>query len=459
MMQYFKGKEDMGLDASLKLLNLAPDATIDDANQAYAVFHRMIDQFHQDADPQERGDRQEDIDLLTCAYEKAVAYLSDRDPISRASAKSVPRPSINHAHESTGLQFTLNFTSDTHGKQPVGDIPASNEPDNQPVEDAISITTRRLQQTESALPDAQQRVESSTAAVEAANRRYESAKQASINAVVNAKSSETMALLLEIEAKRATDDAVAVAEKAHHRAAAAQQAAKQAMAKATAAKALAKRVRKTEGIAAAEAVRAEACLEKETTRLKALTHTLVQTRNRIKIFNGAVAETNAQQTPLPVDSPAVTSGDRYSSAPGRLTDDRQKVLADLLEIEASLNGIKQKAISVGEADALLNTSEQTLERRLHHRISYPEDQRPMLFMNGCMIPIFDLSRTGMRLEADESMTCPRIVRGTIDFTNRPPIKVTGKVVRQDENGWGMKLVTRIGKRILDQERLRLNASD
>ena len=47
-MLYFKGKEDMGLDASLKLLDLSPDATIDDANQAYTYLHQMVDLFHRE---------------------------------------------------------------------------------------------------------------------------------------------------------------------------------------------------------------------------------------------------------------------------------------------------------------------------------------------------------------------------------------------------------------------------
>jgi hypothetical protein len=63
----------------------------------------------------------------------------------------------------------------------------------------------------------------------------------------------------------------------------------------------------------------------------------------------------------------------------------------------------------------------------------------------------------MRLEPDAAMAGSRIVRGVIAFSSRPPVKVTGKVVRQDDAGLGLKLVTRIGNHILDQERLRLRA--
>ena len=66
-MLFFKGKDDMGLEASLKLLDLPPDATVDDANQAYDNLHGMIDRFHLEAGAGERGDRQEDLELLVWA--------------------------------------------------------------------------------------------------------------------------------------------------------------------------------------------------------------------------------------------------------------------------------------------------------------------------------------------------------------------------------------------------------
>lgn len=115
-MLYFNGKEDMGLEASLKLLDLPPDATIDDANQAYAYLHSMVDVFHQDDGAGNRGDRREDMELLTCAYEKAVAYLSDRHPPSAAIAPS-PRAG-GGGPESTDLHFTINFNADTTGDTP-----------------------------------------------------------------------------------------------------------------------------------------------------------------------------------------------------------------------------------------------------------------------------------------------------------------------------------------------------
>ena len=63
----------------------------------------------------------------------------------------------------------------------------------------------------------------------------------------------------------------------------------------------------------------------------------------------------------------------------------------------------------------------------------------------------------MRLEPNAAMTDSCIVRGVITFHSRSPMKVTGKVVRQDDAGLGLKLVTRIGRRLLDQERMRLSA--
>jgi hypothetical protein len=78
-------------------------------------------------------------------------------------------------------------------------------------------------------------------------------------------------------------------------------------------------------------------------------------------------------------------------------------------------------------------------------------------MGGRSIPISDLSTAGMRLETDHDMDAPRIVRGAITFAGQRPLPITGKVVRADEQGLGLRLVTRIGNHILEREHLRLSA--
>jgi hypothetical protein len=420
----------------------------------------MIDLFHQDPGAGDRGDRQEDIDLLVCAYEKAVAYLSDRDPqntpaLSIASSRS----STVDGPSSTDLHFTINVSAETDNGPSAGDAPSLPEPNARTVEDAISITSRRMQQTESALPAAQQAVESATAAVMAANRRHEQARQASLTAAVFATSAKKRMMLLEIEAKRAMQDAIAVAEKARDRVAAARQAAKDAAAEADKARKKASRVKKSEETAAAEAVCAEDRLEKEKVRLKALTHTLVETRSRMRMFQDTTAAIEKQDTDVDIHQ-VVMSDDRLPStqAVGGEMSTRQQVMSDLLEIEASLNARKRDPMPVHDkGDALAGAAEPNAERRRHHRVIYPGDQCPLLSIDGRTITILDLSTAGMRLEPDAAMAGSRIVRGVIAFSSRPPVKVTGKVVRQDDAGLGLKLVTRIGNHILDQERLRLRA--
>jgi len=459
-MLFFKGKEDMGLEASLKLLDLPPDATIDDANQAYSYLHRMIDLFHQDAGAGERGGRQEDMDLLTCAYEKAVAYLSDRDPQNGPSLSIVPpRFSVVDGSPSTDLHFTINVSSESDKDPFPGDIPSLPEPNARTVEDAISITSKRIQQTESALAVSQKAVESATAAVDVASRRHDRAKQARLAAAIAATSGKNRALLLEIEAKRAMQDAIAVAEKARARVAAARQAAKEAAAEADKARKQASRVKKSEETAAAEAVCAEDLLEKEKVRLKTLTHTLVEARSRMRMFQDTTAAIEKQDAGVDIH-PEVVPDDRSSSAQavGGEAAARQRIMRELLEIEASLHARKQDSIPVHvHGTALTGAAEPSGERRQHHRVVYPAGQCPLLSIDGREIPILDLSTTGMRLESDAAITGSRIVRGVISFTSRPPVKVTGKVVRQDDDGLGLKLVTRIGNHILDQERLRLRA--
>ena len=442
------------------MLDLPPDATIDDANQAYAYLHRMLDLFHQDTGDRDRGDRQEDMDLLTCAYEKAIVYLSGQDSQPVESAEIPPRPSVVDAPKSTDFHFTLNFSADSDKDASLDAGSPLSEPNVQTVEDAISIISRQLHQTESVLPGAQQAVESAKAAAEAANRQHESAKQAKMTAVIAAKSAKTRALLLEIEAKRAMEDAIALAEKARDRVIAARQAAREARAEVDKAREQAGCAGKSEMTAAAEVVCSEDRLEKAKVQLKALTLTLVETRHRMGMFQDTTAATEKKNPEARIDSPAVMPDDQFSlpHATEREEPDREQIMSDLLEIEASFDAGKREPIplSVDGAD-LQDGTGRAVERRRHHRISYPLDQGPVLSIDGRMIPVLDLSTAGMRLQWDDAVACPHIVRGVIAFTDQRPVTVTGKVVRQNDHGLGLRLVTRIGKHILDQERFRLCA--
>ena len=459
-MLFFNEKDNMGLEASLKLLDLPPDASVDDANQAYGDLHRMIEQFHQDADAGDRGDRQEDVDLLTCAYEKAVAHLSDRDPTKVPASSIVPsRSSVVDRIPSTDLHFTIKVSSEAEDDSSPGDASSLPEPNARTVEDAISITSRRMRQTESALPVAQHAVESAVAVLDAAKHRHEQSKQASLTALVSAASAKNRAILMEIEAKRAVQDAIAVAEKARDRVASAKQTAKEAAAEADKARKQASRVKKSEETAAAEAVCAEDRLENEKVRLKALTHTLVETRSRMRMFQDTTATMEKQDAYVDIHPSAMT-GDRFPSnqAVGGETLARQRIMADLLEIEASLKARnRDPRLSQVNGTAWPGDAEPNSERRQHHRVIYPADQCPWLSIDGRMIFVLDLSTAGMRLKPDAVLAGRRIVRGVIDFPSRSPVKVTGKVVHQGDAGLGLKLVTRIGNHVLDQERLRLRA--
>ena len=91
------------------------------------------------------------------------------------------------------------------------------------------------------------------------------------------------------------------------------------------------------------------------------------------------------------------------------------------------------------------------------RLAYPPGLGPFLAIDGQQVAVLDVSSSGLRLEPNDAMCGLRIVRGMVAFGGRQPIRVTGKVVRQDGSGLGLKLVTRIGDCILDQERQRLSA--
>lgn len=440
----------MGLEASLKLLDLAPDATIEDANQAYADLHRMIDLFHKDAGSADKGSREEDLELLTSAYEKAIVHLSDRSSASVGAGGGPSTTAPRVAARSTDFHFTINFpdSGDAAPKVPGGtQLP---EPNGSTVEDAISITERRMRQAKEALPGAQEAVDAAAFEFEAAGQRHGHAKQARINAVVAAKSAKSRALLLEIEAKRTMDAAIAAAERARDQVAAARQAARQAKEQAQTARQEAVRIRQSEEAAAAEVICAQDRLDQKKARLQVLTHSLLQTRNQMKML---------QDTTKPASS---VGEDAVTSLADPLTegsdDDRQQILSDLLELEAFLRDGKPKAIQENKrTETAANTAGVDVERRRHPRMTYPPGRYPILSVGGCSIPVLDVSSTGLRLMADGALAGQRIVRGALALGDGKAVNIAGKVVRNDDQGLGVKLVTRIGRCILDQERVRLSA--
>jgi hypothetical protein len=453
-MAFFTGKEDMGQEASLKLLDLAPDATVDDANLAYGCLHRMVDRFHKEADEEDRGSRDEDMELLTCAYEKAIAFISDPHPASGLQESAFSPESKAAAAERADLHFTVNFTADSN-KRGATEDESLPEPNQRTIQDAIAITTRRVRQTEAALPEAREAVDAALSAARDAERRHERARQARIDADIAAKSAKSRVLLLETEAKRAMEEAIAVAQKARDRVLAARQAARQANQQAETAIKEAGRVRKSEETAAAQVVCAEDLLEKEKHRLQTLTHALLQTRERMKLFEAAgegAQNPGKEPSVAPRKRPVDTREDDLQQ------NDRQRILSDLMEIEASLQSRKQHPDrSPSIAESAKEAVDPDSERRRHPRIVYPPHRCPVLSIEGRSIPIIDMSTAGLRLSPDAAATDLRIVRGAVVFDDGPPVSVAGRVVRRDDRGLGLKLATRIGNRILERERMRLCA--
>ena len=451
-MLFFKGKDDMGLEASLKLLDLTPDATVDDANQSYAYLHRMIDLFYRDTERPEDGNLQEDMDLLTCAYEKAVAYLSDPMAEREAPADG-PRPSSTTSP--TDLHFTINFGDDGTPSAPDDRSASLPAPNAQTVREAIDITRRQLREIEATLPQAHQVVESATAAVAAAHQRHEQARTARVNAMVNAKAARTRALLLEVDARRAMAEAIAVAEKARDRVTAARASAQKAGAAAQQARQQADEVKKSEETAAAEAICAEDRLEQARSRLNDMTLKMVEIRKRMSLFREAGADDDGPA--VAVDAPATAASlEPVEAADSATAADRKQIMDDLLAIEASLQH-RDRPPRPAPDMALPPAVEDPGEKRRHPRIVYPGDQRPCFVVDGRSFPVLDLSRSGMRLMADDALCHPRILRGTLPLGSGQPVSVTGRVIRHDDSGYGVRLVTRLGDHLLTQERRRLGA--
>ncbi|HSO18813.1 MAG TPA: PilZ domain-containing protein, partial [Desulfosarcina sp.] len=137
--------------------------------------------------------------------------------------------------------------------------------------------------------------------------------------------------------------------------------------------------------------------------------------------------------------------------------DRRQIMADLLAIESSLQARHRTGRGrPSGGDAAEEAAPQDDERRRHPRLVYPPDRRPLLRVQGRQIPVSDLSTAGMCLASDDLLEGVRIVRGSMMLGGRRPVEVSGRVVRQGAHGLGLKLVTRIGDHILDQERRRLH---
>ena len=451
MMLPLEGNEEMGLESSLRLLDLPMEATIDDVNAAYERLHRMIDQYYQDAGAAEQGERQADMDLLALAYENAVAYLSGQDDDDPLAPEPMPASSRRRGADLRIVNLPAEEPEDEE-IETVSSLPDSNI---ETVEAALAVISQRLHETEAALPDAQRDVDSATTALEAANRHHERVRQESINTIVAAKSAKIRALLLEIEAKRAMEKAVAIAEKARARVTAAKRMAKEAKTEAEKARQEVGRLKASEESAAAEALNAEKQLEAAKGRLKTLTNNLMETRKRIRLSQDVI------ETESGIERLLEGTGDLLaaSSSDTTLAAERQKIINDLTEIENSLNGSKERPVAARRTVGpnRQRIARDTAEKRSDFRIVYPADQRPVFSIDGRTMPVLDLSSAGMRLKISEDRSCPRIMRGVIGFNDRPPLKVTGRVVRQGQGSVGLRLVTRIGNHVLDQERMRLSA--
>ncbi len=439
-------KKDMGLEASLKLLDIPPDAGIKDANQAYTQLHRMIETYHQGLDEDDGISRQEDLDLLTCAYEKAVAHFSSRETQSDfpdvVRSASVGRRSDSLKYD----DFTFDMPVPASRPRPLGSNGLPLESDGLGVEETLAQTGQQMKQAEASLPSAGARVDSATKQMHTAEQQLAAVREKRINAEVAARSAKTRARLLEIEANRAMEDAIAIAEKARQRVVEARRAARQADQAATTAAKQSHRLKLAENKAVAQVAQARQRLETAQTRARDLTHGLVDTRHRLAMLNRFAGSSANHSDPMAVEAAALhaDSGDGRGNRVGR-----QAVLQDLLEIEATLKaGQPDSASGVKKAG-------QTRNRRRHRRLVYPAGEGPLLHVDGHDIAVLDMSRSGLRLGADADVKLSRFIRGSIVFAGRSQVAVTGKVVRRDVHGLGVKLVTRIGNHLLDQERERL----
>lgn len=130
---------------------------------------------------------------------------------------------------------------------------------------------------------------------------------------------------------------------------------------------------------------------------------------------------------------------------------RQQIWCELLEIEAVLKARKPTSVPPEAAAAPLPCAA-PIERRRHGRVGYPPGRCPRFQAADRSWAVLDVSRAGMRLEVDAACRRLNILRGVIAFVGQPPIAVIGKVLRQGRGEVGVRLLTRIGRQVIDRER-------
>lgn len=446
----------MELEASLELLDLDENATLDEAKQAYLRVQHLIAQYYQDIGDPDADIRQADLEILSRAYDRVLAHLSEKTENPNA------RPKLRVVRDMPGPD-PLAAGSPLPDALPAASFsPILPESGLQTVEAALAVIARRLHETEAALPEARQMVNTAAADADAASQRHEQIRQESISAIVAAKSAKVRAFLLEMEVKQAMEKAVAVAGKARKRVEAAKQMAMAAKLEADKAHEQVSQLKKSEEMAIAETMKAEKKLEQARTHLKTLIHDLTETRNRMKLSHGGLetdgdgktgdrnldalfSELSSMDTPPNhgIDGfmpPSTGSGD---------VPDRGGAFAVDVPAPVTLPTHPEHVSVLPPSGA---------ERRRMARIVYPPHACPVLLMEDGAFLVMDLSGAGMRLErprAEGAFPCPRIVRGTLNFQNRLQVEVTGKVVRESESAVGVRLATHISNTLLAEERNRL----
>ncbi len=95
----------------------------------------------------------------------------------------------------------------------------------------------------------------------------------------------------------------------------------------------------------------------------------------------------------------------------------------------------------------------TTESRQHFRITYPDDFRPVLIVNGRTYRVIDVSVYGLRFETDLNYLPESAAKfvGTFEFKTGPVVTVKGTVVRRENNDVMIKLTSPVSKDILKAE--------
>lgn len=455
MFSFPEEKLNVELDQSFRLLDLEKDAGIEDADNAYKYLYQMINLIYDD-DKDEK--REQEIINLNNAYESVTAYmgsdkmqpdasLADAKPLKPIKAQGKTMERMAQPCESLPMPEPIEQTGFKSGAI----VPENGQHDSpvQPMDTAHEVGGTQEQ------PKSHQDFERQAKTNNLKTRLQEGEEEAQAIAFETTARHFTEKTLIEAGqarewAAQATSDAKTakmVTKRAKADAKAAMYEAEKALNKANNQKDLAKEFLAEADKDLRAALHARACAEEAFKKSRQIIKEAEQFKEKARLAKkeadaarqqAADLMAKAEQIKIQAETDIITSHPDKSAAP--------TAFEDLLEIEKSLKA-GTRTTPEPEKPSCVDGN----EKRSGKRVVYQTKKAPHLVVGSKTFPVLDFCTRGLRVLGNGHEMSSKIVRGAICFDEKPPISVTGKIIRSHENQVAVKLATRIPNMIIEQE--------